>query len=79
MPIETTGDQEVNAHSRVQMMLFKARQRAREEFDAALEKAGMSESDFKQRIKRSLRFRNPFWRPKHRVAGTASNLVYAVS
>ena len=78
VPIETTGDQEVNAHSRVQMMLFKARQRANEEFEAALEERGWSVEEFKRRVKKSFRFRNPFMRPKHRVAGVATNLVYAV-
>ncbi|MBX2800819.1 MAG: 2-hydroxyglutaryl-CoA dehydratase [Myxococcales bacterium] len=78
VPIETTGDQEVNAHSRVQMMLFKARQRATEEFTKALEDTGMSEEEFRRKVNRSLRWRNPFLRPKHRVAGTAANLVYAV-
>ena len=79
VPIETTGDQEVNAHSRVQMMLFKAKQRAREEYEHALADTGLSESEFRDRVKRSRRFRNPFRRPAHRVAGIAANLVYAVA
>ncbi len=79
VPIETTGDQEVNAHSRVQMMLFKARQRAREEYERALAETGLTEEQFKRRVGRSWRFRNPFLRPKHRVAGLAANLVYAVA
>ncbi len=77
--IETTGDQEVNAHSRVQMMLFKARQRAQEEYQQALADAGLTEEQFQQRLKRSWRFSNPFLRPRHRVAGTAANLVYALA
>ena len=77
--IETTGDQEVNAHSRVQMMLFKARQRARQEFEQALAETGMSEETFRRRVNRSVRWRNPFVRPKHREAGVATNLVYAVA
>ena len=79
VPIETTGDQEVNAHSRVQMMLFKARQRAREEFDRALEETGQTEEGFRARVAKSVRFTNPFWRPKHRRAGVATNLVYAAA
>ncbi|MEO0601523.1 MAG: 2-hydroxyglutaryl-CoA dehydratase [Myxococcota bacterium] len=79
VPIETTGDQEVNAHSRVQMMIFKARQRAREEYERALEETGLTEEQFKRRVNRSWRFRNHFVRPKHRVAGLAANLVYAVA
>jgi predicted nucleotide-binding protein (sugar kinase/HSP70/actin superfamily) len=79
IPIETTGDQEVNAHSRVQMMLFKARQKAQAEFAAALEETGMSAADFKARLKRSRRFRSPFSRPKHRTASVVTNLVYALA
>ena len=78
-PIETTGDGEVNAHSRVQMMLFKARQKARKEFDEALAATGLDEDTFRGRLQRSLRWRNPFFRPPHRKAGLATNLVYAVA
>ncbi|MEZ4239575.1 MAG: 2-hydroxyglutaryl-CoA dehydratase [Myxococcota bacterium] len=76
--IETTGDQEVNAHSRVQMVLFKARQRARQEFEAALAATGLDEDTFRARLKRSRFGRSAFWRPKHREAGVAANLVYAL-
>ncbi|MEQ1564557.1 MAG: 2-hydroxyglutaryl-CoA dehydratase [Myxococcota bacterium] len=78
IPIETTGDQQVNAHSRVQMVLFKARQRARQEFEAALAETGMSEDQFKQRLSRSWRYRSPFSRPAHRTASVVTNLVYAL-
>jgi predicted nucleotide-binding protein (sugar kinase/HSP70/actin superfamily) len=78
LPIEITGDGEVNVHSRVQMMLFKARQKAREEFDQALSDTGMDEQTFRERISGSRRWRRSFWRPAHKVAGAAANLVYAV-
>jgi predicted nucleotide-binding protein (sugar kinase/HSP70/actin superfamily) len=78
VPIETTGDQQVNAHSRVQMVLFKARQRARAEFDQALAERGMTEEGFKAKLARSWRFSNPFRRPKHKTASVVTNLVYAV-
>jgi predicted nucleotide-binding protein (sugar kinase/HSP70/actin superfamily) len=76
--IETTGDQEVNAHSRVQMVLFKARQRARQEFDDALRTTGLDEATFAARLARSRFGRFPFLRPRHRAAGVATNLVYAL-
>lgn len=78
VPIETTGDQEVNAHSRVQMVLFKARQRAREEFERALSETGLTEESFRERLARSRFGRHTFWRPKHKRAGVATNLVYAL-
>src|SRR5262245_62440160 len=40
LPIETSGDGAVNVHSRVQMMLFKARLAAKAEVDAALAETG---------------------------------------
>lgn len=45
LPIETTGDGAVNVYSRVQMMLFKARQAAMKERDEVLEAYGMSADD----------------------------------
>jgi predicted nucleotide-binding protein (sugar kinase/HSP70/actin superfamily) len=42
LPIETTGDGAVNVYSRVQMMLFKARQAAIRERDGVLEAYGMN-------------------------------------
>lgn len=78
LPIETTGDGAVNVYSRVQMMLFKARQKAREEFQDALNEVGMDEETFRKRMKGSRRYSRSLWNPSHKVAGTATNFVYAV-
>jgi predicted nucleotide-binding protein (sugar kinase/HSP70/actin superfamily) len=78
LPIETTGDGAVNVYSRVQMMMFKARQRAREEFEAALAETGLDEETYRKRVLGSRRWRSPFVRPLHRVVGVATNLIYAV-
>jgi predicted nucleotide-binding protein (sugar kinase/HSP70/actin superfamily) len=79
LPLETTGDGQVNAHSRVQMMLFKARIKAREEFEAALASKGLDEATFKARVQGSRRWRSPFLRPAHKTASVVTNLVHAVS
>ena len=79
LPIETTGDGKVNVHSRIQMMLFKARQKARAEYEAALSENGLDEETYRKRVAGSRRWRTPFWRPAHKHAGSAANLVYAVS
>ena len=42
LPIETNGDGAVNVYSRVQMQLFKAKQVAQREVDAALAEVGMT-------------------------------------
>lgn len=79
LPIETTGDGAVNVYSRVQMMMFKARQAARAEYERALAENNLDEATFKARVQGSRRWRNPLWAPRHKVAATATNLVYAVA
>ena len=76
LPVETTGDSRTNVYSRVQMMLFKARQRTRAEFEQALAATGLDQAAFRRRLANSLYGRYPLLRPKHRVAGLAANLVY---
>jgi predicted nucleotide-binding protein (sugar kinase/HSP70/actin superfamily) len=78
IPIETTGDQAVNAHSRVQMMLFKAKQKAQAEFDKALSERDLTPETFQERVRASRWWRHPFTRPRHRSASVVTNLVYAV-
>jgi len=78
LPIETTGDGAVNVYSRIQMMMFKARQRARSEFEAALAETGLDEETYRRRVQGSRRWRSAFMRPPHKKAGVATNLVYAV-
>lgn len=78
LPIETTGDGKVNVQSRVQMMLFRARQNAKLELDAALAQKGLDEETFRKRVAGSRRWSSPFWRPAHKMAGVATNLAYAV-
>ncbi len=79
LPIETTGDGAVNVYSRVQMMLFKARNKARAEFDTALQESGVDEETFKKRAASSRRLKSPFYSPPHKAAGVVANLVYALS
>lgn len=76
LPIETTGDSEVSVQSRVQMILYKAKQRAKQEFDIALKEVGLTESEFTQQVLGKRKLRKSFFRAKHRTAGQACNLVY---
>ena len=78
LPIETTGDGKVNVHSRIQMMLFKARQKAEGEFEKALAQRGMDLDRFQKKLSKSAYGKKPFKRPGHKMAGVATNLVYAV-
>lgn len=79
LPIETTGDGKVNVQSRVQMMLFKARQKAKADLEEALSQAGLDEATFKSRVQASRKWRKAFAVPAHRYAGVAANLVHAVA
>ena len=78
LPIETTGDGAINVYSRVQMMLYKAKKKCEAELDDALAEGNMDQDQFQVRLAKS-RYANPFKRAKHRVAGTAANLAYALS
>ncbi|MCW8138178.1 MAG: 2-hydroxyglutaryl-CoA dehydratase [Planctomycetota bacterium] len=72
-PIETSGDGKVNVHSRVQMMLFRAHERARAEFDEAVRATGLSLDELRARAAR--RRLGALHHPRHQVIGTGANLA----
>ena len=74
-PIETTGDGAVNVQSRVQMMLFKAKQAARREADEALEKAGLSMDDARAILDRVPIVRSPLFKMPHANGATAADAI----
>jgi predicted nucleotide-binding protein (sugar kinase/HSP70/actin superfamily) len=78
-PVETSGDGAVNFYSRVQMYLFKARQRATEEFEKALADHGVTEADVRAFLEAHPRYAHPFHKPPHAAAGTAADLVHEVA
>lgn len=77
LPIETTGDGAVNVYSRIQMMLFKAKQAAQKEFSEALAFKGLDEESLRS-LQASKRI-NPLATSNHVVACTAANMVYGVN
>ena len=81
LPIETAGDGEIHARSRVQMVLADAKARARREFDEALQSTGKHLEDIRSFVADHRELRRPFYRvPTHpRVAGAAANFVIHVS
>lgn len=74
-PIETTGDGKVNVQSRVQMMLFKAHERARAEFEKALADSGLTLDEARALAKKDPRATSAIHHPKHRLTGTGANQV----
>jgi len=77
LPIETTGDGAVNVYSRVQMMLFKAKQAAQKEFDEALAKKRFSLEQLTN-IRGRSKVTHPLQTSRHVVACTAANTVYGM-
>jgi predicted nucleotide-binding protein (sugar kinase/HSP70/actin superfamily) len=75
--IETTGDGAVNVQSRVLMYLFKARQKAQQEFDALRQASGRSQEQLDHLVRRR-RYADALSYPPHHVAGTASNVLIAI-
>ena len=75
--IETTGDGAVNVQSRVLMYLFKARQKAQQEYDALRQTSGRSQQQLEDLVRRRRLARSLYY-PPHHVAGTASNLLIAL-
>ncbi|MDH5517522.1 MAG: 2-hydroxyglutaryl-CoA dehydratase [Gammaproteobacteria bacterium] len=74
LAIETSGDGAVNVYSRIQMALFKAREKAQKDMDQVLSTESVervAEYITTQKLPAS-------WYPKHRCALTAANTVYAM-
>lgn len=80
LPIETSGEGEVNAHSRVQMALGEAKVKAKGEFEMALKSTGKRLEDIREYIAEHPELRRPFYHVPHRagVAGTAAQFILHV-
>ena len=81
LPIETSGEGEVNAHSRVQMALAEAKAKARAEFESVLQKTGKSVDDLRAYVAENPKLRRGLYKIPHRegVAGTAAQFAWHVS
>jgi predicted nucleotide-binding protein (sugar kinase/HSP70/actin superfamily) len=81
LPIETSGEGEVNAHSRVQMALGEAKAKAKLEFQQVLMSTGKRLEDIRAYVDDHPVLRRPFYHVPHRagITGTAANFVLHVS
>ena len=81
LPIETSGEGEVNAHSRVQMALGGARVKAKEEFKLTLEKTGKSLDELKTYVTEHPELKKPMYKVPHveGIIGTAATFALHVS
>jgi len=81
LPIETSGEGEINAHSRVQMALGEAKSKAKEEFAQALASTGKNLDDIRAYVAGHRSLRSPFYPVPRRpgIAGVAAKFVLHVS
>jgi predicted nucleotide-binding protein (sugar kinase/HSP70/actin superfamily) len=81
LPIETSGEGEVNAHSRVQMALGEAKVKAKAEFEQCLKSTGKNLQEIREYIEEHPELKRPFYHVPHRegVAGTAAQFILHVS
>jgi hypothetical protein len=81
LPIETSGEGEVNAHSRVQMALGEAKVKAKAEFEQCLTQTGKTLAEIHAYMDEHPELKKPFYHVPHRpgVAGTAAQFVLHVS
>jgi predicted nucleotide-binding protein (sugar kinase/HSP70/actin superfamily) len=80
LPIETSGEGEVNAHSRVQMALGEAKVKAKMEFEQALKSTGKRLEDIRSYVAEHPEMKKPFYHVPHAegIAGTAAQFVLHV-
>ncbi len=77
LPIETSGEGAVNAHSRVQMALGEAKFKAKAEFADAVKSTGYSLSEIQDYIQSHPELKKPFYKVPHckGIVGVAACFV----
>ena len=80
IPIETSGDGEVNVKSRVQMKLYEAKMKAREEMKELLDERGVTIEQVKDYVDKHPKHRRAMQKlSHHHGVSTAANFVGAVA
>ena len=81
IPIETSGEGDINAHSRVQMALGEAKAKAKNEFKKTLDEIGYSLEEIKAYVDAHDELTRPFYIVPHTkgVVGVAANFILHVA
>jgi predicted nucleotide-binding protein (sugar kinase/HSP70/actin superfamily) len=81
LPIETSGEGEINAHSRVQMALGEAKVKAKQEMERVLDETGLTLDQVRDYADSHPALQSGLYRVPHYkgVIGTAANFVKHVS
>jgi predicted nucleotide-binding protein (sugar kinase/HSP70/actin superfamily) len=78
LPIETSGEGEINAHSRVQMALGEAKGKCKQEFQQTLDDIGYGLEQLRSYVDRNPELKRPLYNvPSYEgVVGTAARFAY---
>ncbi len=81
LPVETSGEGEINAHSRVQMALGEAKVKAKQEIERVQEETGVSLEDAREYADLHPELKRPLYKVPHykSTIGTAANFVRHVA
>jgi hypothetical protein len=82
LPIETSGEGEINAHSRVQMALGEAKSKAKREFAEVMDSLPYSRDEMHAYVAQHREMRRPFYKfDRHLkdVVGTAAQFAIHVT
>jgi predicted nucleotide-binding protein (sugar kinase/HSP70/actin superfamily) len=81
LPVETSGEGEINAHSRVQMALGEAKNKAKKEFAEALEKSGLTLAECRAWVEQHPETKKPVYHVPHTKGyiGLAANFVLHIA
>ncbi len=81
LPIETSGEGEINAHSRVQMALGEAKAKTKNEFAAVLERSGLTLDQCRAYLDAHPEMKRPLYKIPHTkgVIGAAANCVLHIA
>jgi predicted nucleotide-binding protein (sugar kinase/HSP70/actin superfamily) len=81
LPIETSGEGEINAHSRVQMALGEAKVKCKQEFARVLEETGLTVEQVREYVAEHPEMESGLYHVPHYkgIIGTAANFVKHVS
>jgi predicted nucleotide-binding protein (sugar kinase/HSP70/actin superfamily) len=79
LPIETSGEGEINAHSRVQMALGEAKNKAKKEFAETLERTGLTLDQCRDWVEAHPETKRPMYQVPHTkgiIGGAASFVLH---
>jgi predicted nucleotide-binding protein (sugar kinase/HSP70/actin superfamily) len=81
LPIETSGEGEINAHSRVQMALGEAKVKAKQEFEKVVQETGYSLKEIRVYVEDHPQLKQAMYPVPHSegIIGTAANFVVHVA